>query len=235
MPYFFTPSDPSYVIYMGIDQHENEYLARHGWPEDIFFHVDDLSSAHIYLRCPKIIDLKDFKKIKEIDDFEKVYGIPSILIHECLQLTKANSIQGCKEKEVSIICSPWQNLLKTQDMEVGSISFKNSKIVPVFHKITENKQIKKQLIKTKKKEIVNEKWFIESKERRNQKEKLGKLAEKRAAKKAAKKAKELEKEKRRKEKQEKEERSYDRLFDDSLMKSNKDMNMTAEEYENSFM
>ena len=35
---------------MGRDKFENEDLIRFGQPEDVWFHVDDHSSAHVYLR-----------------------------------------------------------------------------------------------------------------------------------------------------------------------------------------
>ena len=52
MVFFFICSfDPSIVIYMGKDKYENEELIKWAWPDkDIWFHVDDLSSAHVYLR-----------------------------------------------------------------------------------------------------------------------------------------------------------------------------------------
>ena len=34
----------------GGDKYENEDLIKWGWPEDVWFHVDKHSSAHIYLR-----------------------------------------------------------------------------------------------------------------------------------------------------------------------------------------
>ena len=39
---------------MGRDKFENEELIKHMWPEDVWFHVDDLSSAHVYLRLPLV-------------------------------------------------------------------------------------------------------------------------------------------------------------------------------------
>ncbi|KAF1789322.1 protein of unknown function DUF814 [Phytophthora cactorum] len=39
---------------MGKDKFENEDLIRYGFMEDIWFHVDDLSSAHVYLRLPLV-------------------------------------------------------------------------------------------------------------------------------------------------------------------------------------
>lgn len=38
------------MLYMGKDKYENEDLIRYGVPEDVWFHVDNLSSAHVYLR-----------------------------------------------------------------------------------------------------------------------------------------------------------------------------------------
>lgn len=42
-----------HMIYMGKDKHENEDLIRYGIPEDVWFHVDNLSSAHVYLRMKR--------------------------------------------------------------------------------------------------------------------------------------------------------------------------------------
>ena len=52
MVFFFTSLE-GYVMYMGADKFENEDLIRYGIPEDLWFHVDDLSSAHVYLRLRK--------------------------------------------------------------------------------------------------------------------------------------------------------------------------------------
>ena len=52
MVFFFMSnvSDPPTVLFMGRDKHENEDLIKWGWPEDVWFHVDKVSSAHVYLR-----------------------------------------------------------------------------------------------------------------------------------------------------------------------------------------
>jgi predicted ribosome quality control (RQC) complex YloA/Tae2 family protein len=86
MVLFFTSSD-GYTIYMGADKYENEDLIRYGIPEDIWFHVDDMSSAHVYLRLNKNQRLED---------------LSDSTILECAQLVKANSIEGCKLKEVTV-------------------------------------------------------------------------------------------------------------------------------------
>ena len=43
-----------YTVYMGRDKYENEKLIKWGWPEDVWFHVDDMSSAHVYLRMKEV-------------------------------------------------------------------------------------------------------------------------------------------------------------------------------------
>lgn len=81
MVYYFTTKNGDYTIYMGKDKYENEDLIKYGLPEDCWFHVDDLSSAHVYLRLKPGMTLDD---------------IPQDLLLECATLVKANSIQGCK-------------------------------------------------------------------------------------------------------------------------------------------
>ena len=114
MVFYFTCSDPRYTIYMGRDKYENEELIRYGWPEDLWFHVDKLSSAHVYLRLPPG------------DDFSEV---PDVIVHECAQLTKLNSIEGCKQTNVPVVYTPWINLRKTGDMATGQVGFHNSAAV----------------------------------------------------------------------------------------------------------
>jgi hypothetical protein len=80
---------------MGKDKYENEELIKYGFPEDLWynkslqissrltifirFHVDNYSSAHVYLRIPKG---------KTMDD------IPPLVLEDMCQLVKANSIEG---------------------------------------------------------------------------------------------------------------------------------------------
>jgi predicted ribosome quality control (RQC) complex YloA/Tae2 family protein len=86
MVFFFSTSDGC-VVYMGKDKYENEDLIKFGIPEDIWFHVDELSSAHVYLR---------------LKPNERLEDVPETTVIECAQLVKANSIEGCKLKEVSV-------------------------------------------------------------------------------------------------------------------------------------
>ncbi|KAJ2662224.1 hypothetical protein IWW48_001964 [Coemansia sp. RSA 1200] len=116
MVYYFTSTavEPAATIYMGKDKYENEELIKHGWPEDIWFHADKLSSAHVYVR---LADGCEWDKM------------PSALVDDLAQLCKANSIEGNKKNNITIIYTPWDNLLKRGDMAVGQVSFKNSKKV----------------------------------------------------------------------------------------------------------
>jgi len=123
---------------MGKDKYENEELIKYGLPIDIWFHVDNLSSAHVYLRLP---------------DDVSVNTIPKEILMECLQLVKENSIEGKKKDKVSIVYTPWQNLLKKPSMEIGEIGFKSQNEVIIIHNISEERQILKRINKTK--EIKN--------------------------------------------------------------------------------
>src|SRR3990167_3908130 len=105
--YIFTACDGS-TLYMGRDKEENELLIRYGFPEDVWFHVDNLSSAHVYLR------LKRGTKTIDLDN-----GLSKELLEDCGQLVKWNSIQGKKLKAVRVVFTPWANLKKTQGMETG--------------------------------------------------------------------------------------------------------------------
>jgi len=66
---------------MGKDKHENEELIKHAWGEDIWFHVDKLSSAHVYIRLPS--SMPDMEAIPEpllqLSIPASVVGMPSYL------------------------------------------------------------------------------------------------------------------------------------------------------------
>ena len=110
MVYYLTSEyeNVKYTIYMGKDKFENEQLIKHGYKNDIWFHVDDLSSAHVYLRLP-------------YDCTFNINTIPKPLLIDCCQLTKNNSIDGNKLPNIRIVYTQWSNLKKTGDMVVGQI------------------------------------------------------------------------------------------------------------------
>ncbi|XP_016324748.1 coiled-coil domain-containing protein 25-like isoform X2 [Sinocyclocheilus anshuiensis] len=191
-----TVVSPPYTIYMGKDKHENEDLIKYGWPEDIWFHVDKLSSAHVYLRMPKGTTVEE---------------IPKEVLVDCTQLVKNNSIQGCKMNNINVVYTPWGNLKKTADMDVGQIGFhrqKEVKIVAVEKKINE---IINRLEKTKEERYPDLAAEKESRDREERSEKKTQLQEQ----------KKKEKEEMKKKKETEELRNYS-----SLMKSD---NMTTNE------
>ena len=134
MVFYFTCSDPRYTIYMGRDKYENESLIAYGWPEDLWFHVDKLSSAHVYLRLPPDVGFDE---------------VPPALVEECAQLTKLNSIEGCKLNNVPIVYTPWANLKKTGDMATGQVGFHNRAAVRHTTIHSRNNEICNRLNKTK--------------------------------------------------------------------------------------
>eukprot|EP00039_Didymoeca_costata_P019737 m.338731 g.338731 ORF g.338731 m.338731 type:complete len:214 (+) comp18527_c0_seq1:122-763(+) len=136
MVYFFTSTvvDPPAFIYMGKDKEENELLIQYGLPEDIWFHVDKLSSAHVYIR------LAEGQTIDDVTDD---------LVHDCCQLVKANSIEGSKRPSVSVVYTPWANLKKTGDMAPGQVGFHDGKQVKKFRVEKKINEIVNRLNKTK--------------------------------------------------------------------------------------
>lgn len=83
MVFYFTSNvvNPPVTFFMGLDKFESkiseyigyvlcprfltplflafadEELIRWGWPEDVWFHVDKISSAHVYIRLQKVCEL----------------------------------------------------------------------------------------------------------------------------------------------------------------------------------
>ncbi|KAL1666186.1 hypothetical protein GGF50DRAFT_99588 [Schizophyllum commune] len=119
---------------MGKDKVENEDLIKYPWPQDVWFHADKLSSAHVYLRMPDGMSWED---------------IPQALLTDCAQLVKANSIEGNKKENLTIIYTPADNLKKTGDMAVGQVSFHSDKRVKRVHVAKRENPIVNRLNKTK--------------------------------------------------------------------------------------
>merc|ERR1712050_451360 len=97
MVFFFTSTvvDPPVTLFMGEDKHENEELIRWGWPEDVWFHVDKLSSAHVYLRL---------KENQTLDD------VPMSIIEDAAQLVKAIAFLATKMNYIDVVYTLWSNL-----------------------------------------------------------------------------------------------------------------------------
>ncbi|KHN97109.1 uncharacterized protein MAM_05218 [Metarhizium album ARSEF 1941] len=78
------------------------------------FHADKLSSAHVYLR---------------MRDGQSWDALPPPLVMDLAQLTKANSIEGNKRDNVTVVYTPWSNLRKDGSMDTGQVSFKDARKV----------------------------------------------------------------------------------------------------------
>lgn len=198
------------TVYVGRDKNENEKLLQYGFPEDIWFHVDNLSSAHVYLRYPE-----PGTKHKPLSDLSV---IPDDIINECCQLVKHNSIEGCKRAEVDVVYTPFGNLQKTSDMVAGQVGYHDRKAV-IKRRIKKDRDIVKRVMKTK---IVDDKVdYAALLRRRNQ-------AVIQAKKKANKRRHEEKKRLEQQRKAEKERLSYDRLYDESKLTSNTDFDATED-------
>ncbi|GJE92610.1 DUF814 domain-containing protein [Phanerochaete sordida] len=189
MVLFFTSTaiSPPAFIYMGKDKFENEDLIKYAWPQDVWFHVDKLSSAHVYLRMPNGMTWD---------------AIPEALLTDCAQLVKANSIEGNKKDNISIIYTPGDNLKKTGDMAVGQVSFHNDRQVKRVHVPKRENVIVNRLNKTKvEREVDHEQERVERIKKENAQKRAAALLKKKADSELAKQRE-----------AEKAARSYDALF-----------------------
>ncbi|KAK7576334.1 hypothetical protein V9T40_012620 [Parthenolecanium corni] len=186
--------DPPVIYFMGKDKFENEELIKWGWPEDVWFHVDKLSSAHVYMRL---------NPGQTLDD------VPQQVIDDACQLVKANSIQGHKLSEVDVVYTMWSNLKKTPGMEAGQVAFHNDNEVKKV-KVEKRNEVVNKLTKTKTEENPD---LRESRERRDAEEKAKKN-------KILRDQKEKEKAEEKRRKEEAELRSYTSLMKSENMHDN---------------
>ena len=194
MVFFYTLPPKAHArgfrVYMGRDKYENELLLAHGWENDVWFHVDNLSSAHVYLRLP--------------EDGCTWRDIPPVVMKYCCQLVKNNSIEGCKKKECFVIYTPFTNLHKdTNTMQTGAVSF-HEEALRIRVRVEKDRELVKKIEKTK--EDKGDLDFAALKAEHDQVVLRRLKKERKAAAKAAAAAKELAK-------KQAYENSYDRLFE----------------------
>ncbi|KAF4439177.1 putative JLP2 DnaJ-Like Protein 2 [Fusarium austroafricanum] len=225
MVYYFTSSvvDPPGFIYVGKDKFEirlgrgylgEKYSAEHKRAMltlAIQFHADKLSSAHIYLR------------MKEGQLWD---ALPEELVMDLAQLTKANSIEGNKKDNVTVIYTPWSNLKKDGSMEVGQVGFKDPR------------KVKRVLVPQRENPIVNRlnKTKVEKKPdfKQEKDDRLKELRRRDQAAFQARKKEEARQAQEWKEKKYQKDHAYDELFTEDLMagSSNQDRD---ENWEDDFM
>jgi hypothetical protein len=127
------------TCYVGRDKHENEFLIKYGWPGDIWFHVDSLSSAHVYFR---VTSEKGPITGIPLDD------LPEDSVYDMMQIVKNNSISGCKLASTRIVFTPHSNLKKTFEMESGTVTYHDTKLSR-YRRCDKDKQRVKELEATK--------------------------------------------------------------------------------------
>jgi hypothetical protein len=111
------------VCYVGRDKHENEHLIKYGWPGDIWFHVDSLSSAHVYFRIKNL-----HSNLKIPIDGIPIDDLPVDTIYDMMQICKNNSIQGSKLASCKMVYTPHSNLKKTFSMDSGTVTYHDTKL-----------------------------------------------------------------------------------------------------------
>lgn len=198
---------------MGKDKLENEYLIKYGLDEDVWFHVDDLSSAHVYLRLKQGMNLDD---------------ITEELLTDCAALVKANSIQGCKLSSVYVVYTRWKNLKKTNEMVDGQVGFYRPENVRRL-RVEKHNGIVRQIEKSKEEKFPD--LYQEQQDRLRETHLLRKEELRQAALLAQRQKSEAIKVK--------EEMSYERIMKSEKMTKNSDFKSSvdttaAEEYEDDF-
>ncbi|KAJ5226664.1 Coiled-coil domain-containing protein 25 [Penicillium citrinum] len=163
MVYYFTSNvvSPSAFIYVGKDKFENEDLIKFGLEEDVCY----ITGAHVYVR------------LREGETWD---NIAEPLLEDCAQLTKANSIEGNKKDNITIIYTPWSNLQKDGSMATGQVSFHNPKLVrkvlvrtrenPIVNRLNKTRVEKFPDLRAEKEESLKKKRHSERKSREQQKE-----------------------------------------------------------------
>jgi len=175
------------------------------------FHVDKLSSAHIYLR------------LREGEAWD---AIPEDLLADLGQLTKANSIEGNKKDNVTVIYTPWSNLRKDGSMAVGQVSFKDQRKVRRILVPQRENAVVNRLNKTK---VEKHPDLRQEKEDRQKELRKKTLAEQQARKKE-----EARVAKERQEKKWQKDHAYDELFAEENMVSTSNQDRD-ENWEDDFM
>lgn len=196
---------PGAYIFMGKDKFENEELIKWGWPEDIWFHVSELSSAHVYLR---------------LKEGESIENIPSSLLDDCCQLVKANSIQGNKMNNIEIVYTPWANLKKTASMVAGQVSYHNEREV---RKVKVERRINAIINRLEKTKVV-----IENVDLRGQREERDRK-ERAKQHQSIKEQKQREKEEQLRKEEFKRLQSYETVMKSDRMTSNKEVNKNLDD------
>ncbi|OIR58981.1 MAG: uncharacterized protein A8A55_0224 [Amphiamblys sp. WSBS2006] len=196
-------------IYIGEDKYENDELIKHGVKEDVWFHVDRLSSAHVYIALERGETAGDLNKQE---------------VELCAQLAKNSSIEGRKKHRVDVVYTEWSNLKKERGHAPGEVSFHDRAVVKKVSVEGKDSSVLNRADKRKKRVSTDEHVAVQT---AKIKEENRERRERDAA------ERKDEEEKTAKSREEKKQRSYEDVFDEGKMKTNK-LGLGKEEYEDSF-
>lgn len=146
--------------------------------------------------------------------------IPEKVLTDACQLVKANSIVGNKTNNIDIVYTMWENLKKTQGMEVGQVSFHKDKEVRKVHIEKRHNEIINRLNKTK---LEVHPDFRAEREKRDAEERNDR-------KKVLRDLKEREKEEERRRKEQADLRSYSSLMKTEKMSTNYDKDQDSDDF-----
>ncbi len=99
------------------------------------------------------------------------------VIHDAAQLVKANSIAGNKMNDVDVVYTMWENLHKTESMEVGQVGFHKQREVRKVRLTRRDNAIVNRLNKTK-----VEKTMVDFREERDKRDRREREEKKRVSK-----------------------------------------------------
>ncbi|PNP59740.1 hypothetical protein THARTR1_00619 [Trichoderma harzianum] len=182
--------------------YELEQMLKHN-AERASFHVDKLSSAHIYLR---------------MQPGQTWDNLPEELVMDLAQLTKANSIEGNKKDNITVIYTPWSNLKKDGSMDVKRVLVPHREN-PIVNRLNKTKVEKKPDLKAERDDMLKE---------LRKRDQAAQLIKARNKKEEQRQAQEW------KEKKWQKDHAYDDLFTDENMASSSNQDR-AEDWEDDFM
>lgn len=142
------------------------------------------------------------------------------MLEDACQLVKANSINGNKVNNIDVVYTLWENLKKTQGMEVGQVSFYKDKEVRKMRVEKRVNDIMNRLNRTKREEHPD---FRAEREKRDADERADK-------KRLAREIREKEKDDEKRRREEAEIKSYNSLMKSENMTTNYDAGNDSDEF-----
>lgn len=141
------------TCYVGRDKHENEYLIRYGWPGDVWFHVEGISSAHVYFRLDCFSSTNNVNPhVRNLLGKIPIDDLPLESVEDMCQIVKHNSIKGCKMASCKIVYTPHSNLKKEENMDSGTVTYHDTKLQR-FQRCDKDRKRIKELEATKSADI----------------------------------------------------------------------------------